>query len=95
MYHRHQFPIVVNMGNGLGYSLFLTVTFISGQEDWSASLDSHYFEAHSCEQFRRMVHFGGWCRTIISLGNGPDSHSLGKIHSLQVGLCLVLEECPI
>jgi hypothetical protein len=25
----------------------------------------------------RMVHFGGWCRKIISFGNGPDSHSLG------------------
>jgi hypothetical protein len=35
------------MGNGLGKSLFLRVT----QEDWSASLDSHSFEAHSCEQF--------------------------------------------
>jgi hypothetical protein len=39
-----------------------------------------------------MVCFGGWCRTIISLGNGSDNHSLGKIHSLQVDLCLVLEE---
>jgi hypothetical protein len=25
------------MGNGLGQSLFLTVTLSSGQEDWSAS----------------------------------------------------------
>jgi hypothetical protein len=94
MYHRQRFPIVVNMGNGLGQSLFLTVTLSSGQEDWSASPDSHSFEAHSCEQFRRMVCFGGWCRTVISLGNGPDSHSLGKIHSLQVALCLVPEEWP-
>jgi hypothetical protein len=39
------------MGNGLGQSLFLRVT----QEDWPASPDSHSFEAHSCEQFRRMV----------------------------------------
>jgi hypothetical protein len=62
------------MGNGLGQSLFLTVTLSSGQEDWSASPDNHSFEAHSCEQFRRMVRFGGWCRTVISLGNGPDSH---------------------
>jgi hypothetical protein len=69
-------------GNGLGQSFFLIVTLSSGQEDWSASLDSHSFEAHSCEQFQRMVRFGGWCRTIISLGNGPDSHSLGQIHSL-------------
>jgi hypothetical protein len=90
MYHRQRFPIVVNMGNGLGQSLFLRVT----QEDWPTSPDNHSFEAHSCEQFRRMVHFGGWCRTVISLGNGPDSHSLGQIHSLQVALCLVPEEWP-
>jgi hypothetical protein len=88
MYHRQRFPIVFNMGNGLGKSLFLMVT----QEDWPASLDSHSFEAHSCEQFRRMVHFGGCCEIVISLGNGPDNHSLGQIHSLQVSLCLALEE---
>jgi hypothetical protein len=87
-------PLVVNIGNGLGQSLFLMVTLSSGQEDWSASPDSHSFEAHSCEQFRRMVRFGGWCRTVISLGNGPNRHSLGKIHSLQVALCLVPEEWP-
>jgi hypothetical protein len=29
-----------------------------------------------------MVHFGGWCRTVISIGNGPNSHSLGQTHSL-------------
>jgi hypothetical protein len=87
-------PLVVNIGNGLGQSLFLTVTLSSGQEDWSASPDSHSFEAHSCEQFRRMGRFGGWCRTVISLGNGPDNHSLGKIHSLQVALCLLSEEWP-
>ena len=80
------------MGNGLGQSLFLTVTLSSGQEDRSASLDNHSFEAQSCEQFRRMVCFGGWYRTVISLRNGPDSHSLGQIHSLQVALCLVPEE---
>jgi hypothetical protein len=78
------------MENGLGKSLFLRVT----QEDWLALLDSHSFEAHRCEKFRRMVHFGGWCRTIISLGNGSDSHSLGKIHSLQVSFCLVPKEWP-
>jgi hypothetical protein len=78
------------MGNGLGQSLSLMVT----QEEWPTSLDNHSFEAHSCEQFRRMVHFGGWCRTIISLGNGPASHSLANIHSLQVELCLVPEEWP-
>jgi hypothetical protein len=80
------------LGNGLGKSLFLEVTLNSGQEDYSTSSDSHSFEAHSCEKFRRMVCFGGWCRTIIFLGNGLDSHSLGKIHSLQVALCLVPEE---
>jgi hypothetical protein len=69
---------MVNMGNGLGQSLFLRVT----QEDWSTSSGSHSFEAHSCEQFRRMVRFGGWCRMVISFGNGLDSYSLGKIHSL-------------
>jgi hypothetical protein len=47
MYHRQRFTIVVNMGNGLGPSLFLMVN----QEDWSTSSDSHSFEAHSCEQF--------------------------------------------
>jgi hypothetical protein len=85
---------VFNIGNGLGQSLFLMVTLSSGQEDWSSSSDNHSFEAHSCEQFRRMVRFGGWCRTIISLGNGLDIHSLGNIHSLQVSLCLVLKEWP-
>jgi hypothetical protein len=53
-------PLVDNMGNGLGQSLFFTVTLSSGQEDWSTSLDSHSFEAQNCEQFRRMVLFGGW-----------------------------------
>ena len=41
-----------------------------------------------------MVHFGGWCRIVISFENGPDSHSLGRIHSLQVALFLVPEEWP-
>jgi hypothetical protein len=41
-----------------------------------------------------MVRFRGWCRIVISFGNGLDNHSLGKIHSLQVSLCLVLEEWP-
>jgi hypothetical protein len=85
---------VVNIGNGIGQSLFLMVTLSSGQEDCSTSSDNHSFEAHSCEQFQRMVCFGGWYRTIISLGNGLDSHSLGQIHSLQVSFCLVLEEWP-
>jgi hypothetical protein len=79
-------------GNGLGQSFFLRITLSSGQEEWSASSGSHSFKVHSCEQFQRMVRFGGWCRTVISLGNGPDSHSLGQTHSLQVALCLVSEE---
>jgi hypothetical protein len=58
-------------GNGLGQSFFLAVTLSSGQVEWSASSGSHSFEVHSCEQFRRMVRFGGWCRTVISIGNGP------------------------
>jgi hypothetical protein len=82
MYHRQGFPLWKMWGNGLGQSIFLTVTLISCQEDWSASPGNHSFKAHSCEQFRGMVRFGGWCRTNISLGNGLDHHSLGKIHSL-------------
>ena len=31
---------------------------------------------------------------MVNRGNGPDSHSLGCIHSLQAALCLVLEEWP-
>jgi hypothetical protein len=64
------------LGNGLGQSFFLAVTLSSGQVEWSASSGSHSFEVHSCEQFRRMVHFGGWCKTIVSLINGLDTHSL-------------------
>jgi hypothetical protein len=86
MYHRQRFPIVVNMGNGLGQSLFLRVT----QEDWPASPDNDF----PLWLTWGMVCFGGWCRTVISFGNGPDSHSLGQIHSLQVALCLVPEEWP-
>jgi hypothetical protein len=67
-------PLVVNIGSVLGQSLFLTVTLSSGQEDWSASPDNHSFEAH----IRRMAHFGGWCRIVISFGNGPDNHFLWK-----------------
>ena len=29
---------------------------------------------------------------VVNMGNGPDSHSLGRTHSLQVSLCLVPEE---
>jgi hypothetical protein len=38
MYHRQRLPIVVNMGGGLGQSLFLRVT----QEDWPALSDSDF-----------------------------------------------------
>jgi hypothetical protein len=31
---------------------------------------------------------------VVNMGNGLDSHSLGRIHSLQDALCLVLEEWP-
>jgi hypothetical protein len=31
---------------------------------------------------------------VVNRGNGSDNHSLGCIHSLQVALCLVLEEWP-
>jgi hypothetical protein len=67
------------MGSGLGKSLFLRVT----QEDWLASLDNDF----PLWLTWGMVCFGGWCRTVISFGNG--SHSLGFILS---ALCLVLEE---
>jgi hypothetical protein len=56
MYHRQRLPI---MGSGLGQSFFLAVTLCSGQVEWSASPGSHSFEVHSCEQFRRIVRFGG------------------------------------
>jgi hypothetical protein len=36
--------------------------------------------------FEEWSDVGGWCRTVISIGNGPDNHSLGKTHSLQVSL---------
>jgi hypothetical protein len=43
------------MGSGLGQSFFLAVTLSSGQVELSASLGSHSFEVHSCEQFRRII----------------------------------------
>jgi hypothetical protein len=52
MYHRQQFPNVVNMGNGLGKSLFLQVT----KEDWPASLDNDFPSWLTWG----MVCFGGW-----------------------------------
>jgi hypothetical protein len=70
MYHRQRLPIVVNMGSGLGQSLFLRVT----QEDWPTSSDNDF----PLWLTWGMVCFGGWCRTVISFGNGLDSHSLGQ-----------------
>jgi hypothetical protein len=67
MYHRQRFSLWPVWGNGLGHSFFLAVTLSSGQVEWSASSGNHSFEVHSCEQFRRMVCFGGWCRTVISI----------------------------
>jgi hypothetical protein len=58
------------------------VTLSGGQVEWFSSSGSHSFKVHSYEQFRRMACFGGWCRTVISIGNGRDSHSLGQTHSL-------------
>jgi hypothetical protein len=77
---------VASVGNGLGQSFFLAVTLSSGQVEWSASSGSYSFEVHSCEQFRRMVRFGGWYRAVISRDNGSDIHSLGQTHSLKVAL---------
>jgi hypothetical protein len=31
---------------------------------------------------------------VVNMGNGPGSHSLVRIHSLQAALCLVPEEWP-
>jgi hypothetical protein len=45
----------------------LALTLSSGQVEWFASSGSHSFEVHSCEQFRRMACFGGWCKTVISI----------------------------
>jgi hypothetical protein len=66
MYHRQRFPLWPVWGNGLGRSFFLAVTLSSDQVELSASPSSHSFKVHSCEQFRRMVCFGGWCRIVIS-----------------------------
>jgi hypothetical protein len=86
MYHRQLFPLWPVWGNGLGQSFFLEVTLSSGQVEWYASSGNHSFKVHSCEQFQRMVCLGGWRRTVISIGNGPDSLSLRQTYSLQVAL---------
>jgi hypothetical protein len=56
MYHRHRLPI---MGSGIGQSFFLAVTLSTGQVEWSASPGSHSLEVQTCEQFRRIIRFGG------------------------------------
>jgi hypothetical protein len=56
MYHRQGLPI---MGSGLGQSFFLVVTLSSGQVEWPTSSGSHSFKVHSCEQFQRIIRFGG------------------------------------
>jgi hypothetical protein len=86
MYYRQLFPLWPVWGNGLGQLFFMAVTLSSGQVEWYALSGSHSFEVHSCEQFQRMVCFGGWCRTIISIGNGTDNLSLENTHSLKVAL---------
>jgi hypothetical protein len=67
MYHRKRFVLWPMWGNGLGKPFFLAITLSSVQVEWSTSPVSHSFKAHNCEQFQRMVHFGGWCRTVISI----------------------------
>jgi hypothetical protein len=57
MYHRQRFPLWPVWGNGIGQAFFLEVTLSSDQAEWYASPGSHSFEVHSCEQFRRMVHY--------------------------------------
>jgi hypothetical protein len=80
MYHRQRLPIVVNMGSGLGQSLFLRVT----QEDWPASpdndfplwlngpfwrlvQDSHFLWKWSGQSFLRADSFSPGC-TLFSVG---------------------------
>jgi hypothetical protein len=71
------------MGSGLGQSLFLRVT----QEDWPASPNNDFslwfnmrngpfLEVDARQSFP----------LVVNKGNGPDSHSLGFIDSLQGAL---------
>jgi hypothetical protein len=88
MYHRQRFPLCPVWGNGQRQSFFLEVTLSSGQVEWFGSPGNHSFKVHSCDQFRRMVHFGGWRRTIISIGNGSNNHSLGH-KSFSLGFTMI------
>jgi hypothetical protein len=56
--------------------------------EWSSSLGSHSLEVYSCEKFRRMFYFGGWCRTVISIGNGPEQ-SVPREDSFSPGCTVV------
>jgi hypothetical protein len=75
-------------GNGLGQSFFLEVTLSSGQVEWSASSGNHSFKVHSCEQFRRMVRFGGWCKTVISIRKWS-GHSFPRADSFYPGCTII------
>jgi hypothetical protein len=81
MYHRQRFPLWPVWGNVLGQSFFLAVTLISGQVEWSVSSGNHSFEVRSFEEWFVLEVGAG---QSFPLGNSPDSHSLGKTHSLQV-----------
>jgi hypothetical protein len=91
MYHRQRFLLWPMWGNSLGQSFFLAITLSSGQVEWSASSDSHSFEVHSCEQFRRMVHFGGWCRTVVSIRKWS-RQSFPRADSLYLGFTMISAE---
>jgi hypothetical protein len=81
MYHRLRLILWPVWGNGLGHVFSLVVTLRSGQVEWSATPDSHSFEV-VVSNFEEWYDIGGWCRTIISIRNVLDSHSLWKTHSL-------------
>jgi hypothetical protein len=88
MYRIQRFPLWPVWGNGLGQSFFLAITLSSGQVEWSASSGSHSFEVHSCEQFRRMVCFGGWCKTIISIRKRSEQ-SFPREDSFSLGCTMI------
>jgi hypothetical protein len=87
-------PLVASVGEWSRKSFFLEVTLSSGQVEWFASSGSHSFEVHSCEQFQRMVHFGGWCRTIISIRKWS-GQSFPRADSFSPGFTMIsAEEWP-